>query len=241
MVRYHALSKFRNLSLQERLSLTVKHANDSVKLVRIGAAQLITGADSNGLTQTEQAAVNKAKSELEVMLYTNADFSTGRLQLGDYYLQHNDVKNAIKNYEMALQKDNLLIPVYSNLASAYSMNGQLDKALETLNTYISIDNKLARPYYLRALLYFEMKEFDLAVADLNKAIQLDPNDTRSRYNLATYYFQEKQLDKAEVQIKAALKIEPNNPDYKYLLALIYRDQGKIEAGQKILDELGATQ
>ena len=53
----------------------------------------------------------KAKQELEEMLFGNADFSTGRLQLGDYFMQTNDLTTAIKHYEMALKMDSLLFPV----------------------------------------------------------------------------------------------------------------------------------
>jgi hypothetical protein len=53
------------------------------------------------------------------MLYANANFSLRRLQLGDYYMLKNDRNNTIKHYEITLQKDSLLIPVYSNLAASY--------------------------------------------------------------------------------------------------------------------------
>lgn len=241
IVRYNALMKFRSLTLQDRLSIAVKHASDSTKLVRIGAAQLIIGADTKSLNPADLAVLNKSKGELESMMYSNADFSTGRMQLGDYFLQNNDLNNAIRNYQMALKKDSLLTPIYSNLATAYSMNGQTELALKTLNTFVRLSPNVARAYYLRALLYFELKQNDNAVADLNKAVQLDPLETRSRYNLATFYYQEKQFEKAEDQIKTALKMEPNNQDYKYLLALIYREQGKFKSGQKIMEELRAAQ
>lgn len=242
LVRYHALMKFRALPMQDRMSIVLKHVNDTTKLVRIGAAELAIGFDENNLNDIEKLNLNKSRSELEAMLYSNADFSTGRMQLGDYYLQNNDIKTAIKHYEVAIQKDSLLIPVYSNLATAYSLNKEYIKANETLDTWILLEPKLNRPHYLKALLNFEMNNNEIAIAELNTALKLDPNDTRSLYNLATYYFQDKKdLTSAESYIKIALKIESKNQDFKYLLALIYRDQGKFELGQKIMDELRANQ
>lgn len=237
LVRYYALIKFRNLPLPERLSLAVKHSSDATRLVRIGAAQLAIGLDTNTLLTGEQATLKKSQSELETMILTNADFATGRLQLGDYYLQKNDLGSAIKHYKMAIYLDSLLLPVYSNLASAYSLNGENDKAYQTLNTYVRLDPRSAHPYFLRALVSFEMNQKENAVNDLIKAIQLDPQDSRIKYNLATYYYQEKQFAKAVPVIKDALKIDPANPDYKYLLALIYQAQGNTEAGLKIMREL----
>jgi len=242
IVRYNALLKFRNTIPQDRIAIALKHMNDSIKLVRIGAAQLTIGFEDNTLNEVDKNNFIKSRSELEAMLYSNADFSTGRMQLGDYYLQNNDIKTAIKHYEVALQKDSLLIPVYSNLATAYSLNKEYVKAISTLEIWVLLEPKSSRPHYLKALLSFEMDKNEIAIAELNTALKLDPNDTRSLYNLATYYFQDKKdLNLAERYIKKALKIESENQDFKYLLALIYNDQGKFKSSQKIMDELRTNQ
>ncbi len=241
LVRHHALLKFRDLSVQDKAAIALKHVNDTTKLVRIAVAQLMIGVDRNNLSVSDANSLQKATSEFETMLYSNADFSTGRMQLGDYFLQNNDIKNAIKHYNIALQKDSLLIPVYSNLATAYSIDGQHDESMITLQNWINIEPELSRPYYLRALLHFELKENDKAVADLKKAIELNSEDSRSMYNLATFYFQNKDFNKSEIIIKKALKVEPNNQDFKYLLALVYRDQGKFKSSQRIMQELRANQ
>ena len=241
MIRYHALMKFRELSPQNRTSIALKFVKDPAKMVRIGAAQLVIGIDGNTLGATDQLNVSSARKELETMLFSNADFSTGRMQLGDYYLQNNDINSAIKHYKMALQKDSLLTPVYSNLSVAYSMNKNYENAGETLDLWILLEPELSRPHYLKALLNFEMQKTDEAVAEFKEAIRLNPYDTRSMYNLATFYYQEnKDLPLAENYIKQGLNIEPGNQDYKYLLALIYKEQGKIQKSQAIMNALRAA-
>jgi tetratricopeptide (TPR) repeat protein len=237
IVRYNALLKFRSLALQDRTPIALKHVNDTTKLVRIGAAQLVIGLDIASLNESDRTGLSNAQSELEAMLYSNADFSTGRMQLGDYYLQNNDIKTAIKHYEMAIKMDSLLTPVYSNLATAYSIDGQVEKALYTLNTWIVVQPEASRPYYLRALLNFELKENEKAIADLKMAIKLNPNDSRSMYNLATIYYQQRDFQKATLLINKALKIEPNNNDFQYLLALCYKGQGRVNEMQKIMTKL----
>lgn len=238
MIRYNALLKFRNLSPQDRMSIAMKHMNDSIKLVRIGAAQLAIGIDESSLSELNRNNLAISRSELEAMLYSNADFSSGRMQLGDYYLQNNDFNTAIKHYNEALKKDSLLIPVYSNLATSYSLIQDYENANKILNTWISLEPESSRPHYLKALLSFEMKENDTAVEELKIALQINPQDTRSMYNLSTFYFQDKKdLNLAEKYIKKALKIDASNQDYKYLLALIYRDQGKAQLSQSIMNSL----
>ena len=242
MIRYHALMKFRDLSPQIRTSIALKFVNDPAKMVRIGAAQLVIGLDENTLDSNDNLNLIASRNELETMLFSNADFSTGRMQLGDYYLQKNEINSAIMHYKMALQKDSLLTPVYSNLSVAYSMNKNYENAGETLDLWILLEPELSRPHYLKALLNFEMQKTDEAVAEFQEAIRLNPYDTRSMYNLATFYYQDKKdLALAENYIKKGLKIESGNQDYKYLLALIYKEQGKIEMSQVIMRALKATQ
>ncbi len=237
VVRYNALMQFRTMNPQDRIAIAKKHMIDSTKLVRIGSAQLVVGFEGDGWSETEKLNLFKAKEELEEMLFSNADFSTGRLQLGDYFMQNNDIKPAIKHYEIALKMDSLLFPVYTNLATAYSINQQTDRALETLNTWMDKEPDAGRPYYLRALLYFETGNNDLAEQDLKMAIELNPLDSRSMYNLATFYYQTKEFLRAESMINNTLKLEPENSEVVYLKALILKELGKIKESNKLMQEL----
>lgn len=239
LVRYHALQKFRTMNPQDRMSVASEHLKDTTKLVRIGAMQLLAGIEVEALNAINQSTLNTGRQELETMLFTNADFSNGRMQLGDYFLQNNDYDNAIKHYNLTLKKDSLLLPVYSNLATTYSLKGESDKALQVLNIWLKKEPKSGRAYYLRALLHFEMKQNEAAVSDLKMAIKLNPQDTRAMYNLATYYYQNQEWKAAEETINVAIQLMPNNPDYKYLLALIYQNQGKIEQSARIMQALQA--
>ncbi|GGZ91742.1 tetratricopeptide repeat protein [Algibacter mikhailovii] len=240
-IKFNALMKFRNMPRDLRKSTALKYMEDSLRLVRIGAAQIVIDIDIHDYDPKDQPIVEATMGELETMLFSNADFSSGRMQLGDYYMQKNDVTNAIKHYEVALEKDSLLIPVYSNMATAYALNNEHEKAEKTLDNWIKFEPEQGRPHYLKALLYFEMQKNDAAVTQLELAIRKNPNDTRSMYNLATYYYQEnRDAKKAERFINKALRLEPENKDFKYLLALIYKNLGQVKRGQAILNELRST-
>ena len=240
VVRYNALSQFRGIALEDRKAIAREHLRDESRLVRIGCAQLLTDYDGSDWTPGDRMALNNARQELEEMLYGNADFSTGRLQLGDYFMQTGDLQAAIKNYEAALEKDSLLFPVYSNLATAYSMSSMPDRALETLNTWIDLDPDEGRAYYLRGLLNFELGNPEFAVQDLQMAIEMNPDDSRAMYNLSTFYFQNRRFPEAETLVRNALSLDPANRDYRYLLALILKEQGKLRASQRIMQELNAN-
>ncbi|NVO58755.1 tetratricopeptide repeat protein, partial [Rhodobacteraceae bacterium B1Z28] len=168
--RYSALVKFRPLSPEIRIEVANKMLYDPSKLVRIGVAQLLNDINDQSLTQIDQAGLNKAKEEYKTMLLSSADFSNGRMQLGDYYIQKNDYSKAIKHYNMALKKDSLLTPVYSNLATAYSLNKDYENAISTLDAWGKIDSKEGRVHYLKGRLFFEMAKNDEAVSELKTAI-----------------------------------------------------------------------
>ncbi|UCE93473.1 MAG: tetratricopeptide repeat protein [Flavobacteriaceae bacterium] len=240
VVRYHALMQFRSMAPQDRLAIAQKHLTDKAKLVRIGSAQLLIGFNGDGWSETDKLNLHKANEEFEYMLFANADFSTGRLQLGDYFMQNNDVRSAIKHYSKALEMDSLLFPVYTNLATAYSLNQNTEGAFETLNTWMDYQPDAGRPYYLRALLNFELGNNEIGVEDLKMAIELDPQDIRSMYNLATFYYQNKEFESALEEVRQALKIDPSNQDVKYLNALILKELGRIEEANAIIRELQSS-
>lgn len=237
LVRYNALRKFDIAPPELRVQIASKHLSDTTKMVRIAAADLLTDLDASLLSNLNQSVLNKAQNELKTMLLTNADFSTGRMQLGDYYYKKKQFNKAINQYEIALKKDSLLLPAYTNLATTYSQIGNTMKALETLNILINKSPNMSRAYYLRGLVNFELNKADEAISDLKQAVKLNPSDTRSLYNIATYYYQNKNYSNAETFVRDAIAIEPANRDYQYLLALIYKEQGKTDLSNQIMQGL----
>ena len=127
---------------------------------------------------------------------------------------------SIREYEMALKMDSLLTPVYTNLATAYSVVGNNEKALQTLNTLITLEPNYARAYYLRGLLYYEMNKTDLAINDLELSIKLDESNYRAHYNLANLYVTNGKNNKAENVMLQGLQIQPQAGDGLQLLQLI---------------------
>jgi predicted CXXCH cytochrome family protein len=220
LVRYNALSKFQMYPIDQKLSFALEHMYDSTRLVRIGAAQLITEMDLSQLEPKQRGQAQMVRNEHLEMLRANADFPLGRLQLGDYYFKQRKTQRAIKEYEMAVTMDSLLTPVYSNLATAYSIIGKNDKALQTLNQLISLEPEFARAYYLRGLLYYEVGNQRNAILDLEKSIYFDPLNFRAHYNLANLHLLAKEFSKAELVMLAGLELQPESNEGLHLLKLI---------------------
>jgi tetratricopeptide (TPR) repeat protein len=219
-VRYHALNKLQVYPLNDRLPIALEHSKDSLRAVRIGAAELMIEQDLDQLPPDIRGYAIRARQELLDMLFANADFPTGRLQLGDYYYRRNDITSAIKEYEMALKMDSLLTPVYSNLATAYNLTGNNPAALTTLDNLLLIEPTYSRGYYLRGLLNNELGNVEEAIQDLKQAVKLDPTNFRGFYNLANLLFQNGDVTSATRYIKQALQLAPDSEEAQYLLDLI---------------------
>jgi predicted CXXCH cytochrome family protein len=220
IVRYNALTKFQIFPLEQRLGLAMEHIGDTSRQVRIGAAQLMIEQDLAQLPPSTRGSAIRAREEMETMLRSNADFPTGRLQLGDYYFRKNMIERAIKEYEMAIAMDSLLTPVYGNLATAYNMVGQNNQALAALDKLLILEPEYGRGYYLRGLLQHELGDDKSAITDLEIAISLDPFNFRAYYNLASIYLVEGSLVSAERTINAGLRLQPNSEEGKNLRRMI---------------------
>ena len=220
LVRYNALAKLQLYPLEQKLDFALVHMNDTTRLVRIGAAQLMAEMDLSQLTPDKRGQAFTIRKELLEMLNAGADFPVGRLQLGDYYYKQKNIERAIKEYQMALQMDSLLTPVYTNLATAYNIVGNNDKALLTLSTLIELEPNFGRAFYLRGLLFYEVGDTDQAIVDLKKAIVLDPYNYRAFYNLANLYYSTSVFSAAEKVMREGLILQPNSPEGLQLLKLI---------------------
>ena len=220
LVRYNALTKFQLYPLDQKLSFSLTHMYDKTRLVRIGTAQLIAEMDLSQLEPAQRGQAQFVRNELIQMMRANADFPVGRLQLGDYYNKQKNYQQAIKEYEMALDMDSLLAPVYSNLAVVYSILGRNQEAYQTITTLIALEPEYARAYYLRGLLNHEMGNSEEAIDDLSNAIKYNPNDFRAHYNLANLYFTSSNLKRAEQVMVKGLRLQPQSEEGQYLLELI---------------------
>ncbi len=220
LVRANALDKFQPFPMPQRASLAIKFLDDPARVVRLAATRLMADADLGGLPANERQLAMRARAELEAMLRANADFPLGRLQLGDYYFRQGNNQRAISEYEMALQMDSLLTPVYSNLATAYSIAGNNERALATLNQLIRLEPTYGRGYYLRGLLQYEIGNITAAISDLARAVALEPANYRAYYNLANLYYTRGDLAKAKQTITQGLGLQPDDEDGQQLLQII---------------------
>ncbi|HHN65853.1 MAG TPA: tetratricopeptide repeat protein [Nitrospirae bacterium] len=94
---------------------------------------------------------------------------------GNYRLEDGQYEDAIKEFNLALQKNPQHHMAYLGLALSYMQMGKNKKALEYFNRTISLKPDLAVAYADRGILLDRMGEHEKALSDYKKALKLDPD------------------------------------------------------------------
>jgi len=193
---------------------------DSVRAVRIAAADLYLTIPANDIPPENAAAFQKAKAELEAYNLYQADFSIGNVMIGDYYMKQRAYDNAIKYYLRGLKKDSLMNYARLNLSVAYNLSQQNEQALRVLEEAVKIDPKNERIYFNLALLHNEMGNTSGAQTALAEAVTLKSANPRVYYNYGLLLQQKGESKQAVDIYKKGLMLVPEDPDLNYALALL---------------------
>ena len=137
----------------------------------------------------------------------NPDFAKTYSDRGDFYANHNDLTQAMSDYNKALEIKPDYVPAYSNRGALYEKQGAFTQAMSDYNKAIEINPDYARAHSNRGALYEKQRAFTQAMSDYNKAIELDPGaDT---YNdRGNDYCEQGQYTQAISDYDKALEINP---------------------------------
>jgi tetratricopeptide (TPR) repeat protein len=150
----------------------------------------------------------------------------------DKGLEKLEAKNfieAIKDFDIALQKDKNHAPSYCDKARAEAEIGKKDEALKNFEQAIKLKSDYVDAYYYRGLLYHKLKD-EKAIPDFSKTIQLDPKKTDAYLKRGIYYFNNKQESEALKDFNKAIELKTSNTDVYYYRGKIMSQKGSnIEA------------
>lgn len=207
---------------------------DSIRLVRITAAQYVTRLDPSVLSNP--AYKPAIKENLEAMKM-QADFAGGQLGLAIYYESVGQVPGAIDAYERALQIDNRYNQARMNLALLLYNQGKTQEAKELYQVVIEQEPDYSYAYYMLGLLYNEQGDLSNAMKYLKLATQREPRNPRAFYNYATMLYQQKKYEEAvELVQEAAMYFAPSE-DLLYVKMLAQIEQGSVRPAMSTCQEL----
>jgi tetratricopeptide (TPR) repeat protein len=136
-------------------------------------------------------------------------------------------KEAITEYERAIQLDPKYTEAYSNRGAAYDAIDNPERAVEDYSMAIKLNPHLSAALSNRAAAYCDLGQFDNAVADLNLVIRQSPRDARAYNKRGSAYQSLGDLDAARKDFEKAISLDKHYWAAQQNLVLVKRS---IQAG-----------
>jgi len=207
---------------------------DSILLVRIRAAEALSGIPESSIPPRYRSAYEEAKREYFQSLGIFPDNETSHYNLGNYYIANADPRSAATAYRRALK----LRPDYGeasiNLGLLYYENARMDSALFYLEKAAREHPGIPAAQINLGLLYSESGNSEGAIRCFESAYALDGNGL-SAYNLGILYL-EKQPEKGMQWAKTAFETTQNDARYVYLYAYSLYRNGLQKQALQVLDQ-----
>jgi tetratricopeptide (TPR) repeat protein len=211
--------------------------NDPTKMVRITAANRLSGIPKENFTAAQLQSLTTVLKEYLSTLEYSADFPTGKYNLGNYYANQGDIAKAAKFYTDAIREDSLLYQAKSNLALLYYGQGKIKEAENLFLDLIKNHSNYDQGEYYLGLLYAEQNRFAEAAEILEKGTQRANVNPRIYYNLGLIYQQLNEPKKAESTLLRAYTAAPDNFDLLYALTDFYVKSGNKASALKYAREM----
>jgi tetratricopeptide (TPR) repeat protein len=93
---------------------------------------------------------------------------------GNYRLEDGQFDEAVKEFNIALDKNPDMTNAHLGLAITYMQTNKPDMAMAEFNRTIELAPEMAAAYANRGILYDRLSEYERALADYRKALALDP-------------------------------------------------------------------
>ena len=210
---------------------------DEYRLVRVRAAASLAGYQDLPLnempTRKESQAANE---EYLASILSRPDQWDSHYNLGNYYLDRRDFKQAVASYETALKMEPRGVLAMVNEAMAYARMGENQKANDALQKALKVAPDNAAANFNMGLLKAEENDLKAAEKHLKAALKADPQMAQAAYNLCVILSKDRPDEAVDFCRKAA-EIRPDQPRYAYTLAFYQQQKGDLAGAADVLDGL----
>lgn len=138
------------------------------------------------------------------------------------------LREAVRQFELALKTNPKLVEAQSNIGFAYltlydyrKAIGAFEKALAINPNHLNTLNGLSTAYAFN-------KNTEQAITTFNKLTTLDPGNSQYWFNKGSVLQKAGHLDEAEQAYLQALKVQPNDQRTLFNLGTLYENQGALE-------------
>jgi tetratricopeptide (TPR) repeat protein len=203
--------------LPEAYKVLVGAIQNKSRLVRIRAAASLAGYPADLIKESDRTLLARATGEYLNSILVRPDFWSSHYNLGNYYLQKNELPLALSSYEMAEKLDPRAIMPFVNASIVHARMGNSAKAEESLNQALGIDPKNAVAGFNMGLLKAEMGNGAAAESYLRGALKSDPTMAEAAYNLGILLAS----DHIQEAVEWSRKAYSLKPDTRYGCTLAY--------------------
>jgi len=165
--------------------------------------------------------------------------------LGLFYLNQNNVDEAVKYFVKAQSLDTRFYLALNGLGLAHSMKGRLDESVRAYQKCLEINPQFTEAHNNLGAVYQEMKLLDKAESEFKTALLDMGYQTRELpyFNLARLYVLQNRLDEALENIEKSIQIKPRLAMAQHLRGFIFEKRNSLgeaiasyEAAVKIVPE-----
>jgi tetratricopeptide (TPR) repeat protein len=195
------------------------------------AATCLAQQQGSGAPATTSPAASKAASaaperfERGVALFQDAQ---RQAELGRADSQRTLLKEAITQFQAALEQEPKLVEAQSNIGFAWLTLGQYRKASKAFRAALDIAPKHLNTLNGLATVLALSKKLPESLAVYDKLITLDPGNAQYQFNRGSVLQRAKRWDEAQKAYEAALKIDPNDQRSLFNLATLMENKGALQ-------------
>lgn len=150
--------------------------------------------------------------------------------VGLFYLNQNDIDEAIKYFVKTLSLDTRYHLAWNALGLAHSLKGNLDESVRAFQKCLEINPQFTEARNNLGTVYQEMNFLDKAETEFQIALQdrTYPNRELPHYNLARLYVLQDRLDEALHSAHTAIQIQPRLAMAHNLKGFILEKRDRLE-------------
>jgi tetratricopeptide (TPR) repeat protein len=188
------------------------------------------------LKDEDRSKFTKATEEYFVSILSRPDQWSSHYNLGNYFIQRNDLPLALGAYETAEKLEPRAILPYVNASIVYARMGDKGKTEESLNKALKINPKSAAANFNMGLLKAEQNDLPKAEQYLRAALKEDPTLAVAAYNLCIIASKDR-INEAVTWCRKAAELRPQEPKYAYTLAFYLNQKGDRDEAVRTLNPI----
>jgi tetratricopeptide (TPR) repeat protein len=237
LIRFASVNTLNIADENTLAEFVIPRLTDSIYLIRILSARLLTTLPSQYFTRTTQGLQEKALEEYINSQMINADHPSAHMNLGIMYINLGDYANAEASYKKAIEIEPLMTTAYINLADLYRMLNRESEGEKLLRNALSIDPEMAAIHYSLGLLLVRKGNQKEAMEHLERAAILEPGNARFAYVYGVGLYSTGKQHEALKYLESALQKNPYDRDILFSLSTFNQEQGNINKAREYATKL----